>query len=211
VPSETSTQSFDGPVRTVTVSDDAGNVTVTGAGGDRVVVVRKVFTNPARPTDQVTRSGGDLKITAPYCKADDGPRPCRIDYEIQVPRGIPVTLTTASGNLSTAGLTGQQSAVAASGNVHVSGASGPVTARSSSGNVEVTATAAPPSLVAASVSGNSSVVVPPGRYRVETATTSGDRDVSLASDPAASSLVQVTTVSGNLRLGTTTARASADD
>jgi hypothetical protein len=45
-------------------------------------------------------------------------------------------------------------------------------------------------------------VVPAGRYRVEADTTAGHRDVALAADPKAETLVQVTTVTGNLRLAT---------
>lgn len=202
-PTETTRQTFGPGIRNLTVSDASGSVVVTGIDADRVTLVRHLFANQTRPKESLTAAGPDLRIDAPSCANDDWPRPCRIDYEIQVPRGTVVSLTSASGDLILAGLTGQQSAVAASGNVTVTGSSGALTARSTSGNVKVHATAVAASLTAASVSGNASVVVPPGRYRVATATTSGDRDVSLANDVDATASVEVTTVSGNVSLGTT--------
>jgi hypothetical protein len=198
-PTETADQVVDG-VRSLVVSDDAGSVTVTAGPGPGVRVVKKIFTNPTRPQEQVTHTGSDLRITAPYCAAPDWRRPCRIDYEIQAPADVAVTLTTASGNLTLTGLTGTQSAVAASGSVHVTAAGGPVNAQSASGNVDVTATAVAQSLTASSVSGNASVHVPSGAYRVETATATGNSAVTLDNDPAGSALVRVTTVTGNVTL-----------
>ncbi len=200
-PTETANQVVDG-LRSLTVSDDAGSVTVTGAAGPGVRIVKKIFANPARPQEQVAHTGSDLRITAPSCTTPDWRRPCRIDYEIQAPPDIAVTLTTASGNLTLIGLSGTQSAVAASGSVRVTAAGGPVSAQSTSGNVDVTATAVTRTLTATSVSGNASVHVPSGRYRVETATSTGNSAVALTDDPAGSALVRVTTVTGNLTLGT---------
>jgi Putative adhesin len=201
-PTETADQIVDG-VRTLVVSDDSGSVTVTAAPGPGVHIVKKIFANPTRPQEQVTHTGSDLRITAPYCAAPDWRRPCRIDYEIQAPADIAVTLTTASGNLTLAGLTGTQSAVAASGSVRVTAAGGPVNAQSTSGSVDVTATAVPQTLTASSVSGNASVHVPSGHYRVETATATGNSAVTLDNDPAGSALLRVTTVTGNVTLGAT--------
>jgi hypothetical protein len=188
-------------VATLVVSDDSGSVTVTAARGPGVHIVKKIFANPTRPQEQVTHSGSDLRITAPYCAAPDWRRPCRIDYEIQAPADVSVTLTTASGNLILAGLTATQSAVAASGSVRVTAAGGPVNAQSTSGSVDVTATAVTQTLTASSVSGNASVHVPSGHYRVETATATGNSAVTLDNDPAGSALVRVTTVTGNVTLG----------
>lgn len=200
-PTETTDQVLDG-VRTLTISDDAGSVTVTGAAGPGVRIVKKIFANPTRPQEQIAHTGSDLRITAPYCAAPDWRRPCRIDYEIQAPPAVAVALTTASGNLTLTGLTGTQSAAAASGSVRVTAAGGPVSAQSTSGNVDVTATAVTQTLTATSVSGNASVHVPSGRYRVETATATGNSAVALTDDPAGSALVRVTTVTGNLTLAT---------
>ena len=201
-PTESTRQTLPAGIRTVTVSDASGDVAVTGVDGARITLVRHVFAYSARPPETVKTTGSDLRIDAPSCAADDGLQPCRIDYEIQVPRSMVVSLTGASGNLTLTGITGQQSAIAASGNVKVMGSSGAVTARSTSGNVTVQAAAVPQSLEAGSVSGNASVAVPGGRYRVETATTSGDSDVTIANDAAATALIHVTSVSGNVSLGT---------
>jgi hypothetical protein len=200
-PTETANQVLDG-IRSLTISDDAGSVTVTGAAGPGVRIVKKIFANPVRPQEQVAHTGSDLRITAPSCATPDWRRPCRIDYEIQAPPDIAVALTTASGNLTLVGLTGTQNAVAASGSVRVTAAGGPVSAQSTSGNVDVTATAVTRTLTATSVSGNASVHVPSGHYRVETATSTGSSAVALTDDPAGSALVRVNTVTGNVTLDT---------
>ena len=219
-PTETTTQTFDAGVATLTVADAAGSVSVTGAGGDKVVVVKKIFADRTRPQEQVVRAGADLRITAPYCETNDWRKPCRIDYEIQAPSGTAVTLTTGSGNLTFTGLKGALNAVAASGSVQVTDATGAVTARSASGSITANGTSGPlraesnsgqvtvdaaavaDSLVATSVSGNATVMVPAGRYRVQADTTAGQRDVAVANEPNGDAQVQVTTVTGNVRLAT---------
>ena len=73
----TTTQTFNAGVTTLTVADAAGSVSVTGAGGDKVVVVKKIFADHTRPQEQVARAGAELRITAPYCETDDWRKPCR--------------------------------------------------------------------------------------------------------------------------------------
>jgi hypothetical protein len=200
-PTATTRQDFPAGIRTVTVSDASGDIAVTGVDGDRVTLVRQVYAHSAKPPETIAPGASELRIDAPHCTADEGLQPCRIDYEIQVPRGTVVSLTSASGNLALTGVNAVQSAVAASGNVTVTGSAGPVTARSTSGNVTVQAAAVAESLIASAVSGNAKVAVPAGHYRVETSTASGDRDVSIVNEPVGA-LIQVTSVSGNVDLGT---------
>jgi Putative adhesin len=189
-------------ITALVIDSGSGRIQVTGSDATQVVVTRRTFATRARPTEQVTTTGGTLKISSPHCAADDWPAaPCRIDYEIQVPRGLPVQVAGASGDLTLAGLTGTQSAVSASGNVTVTDARGPVTAGSTSGDVEISAAAVLSSLTATSTSGNVSARVPAGSYRIEATTASGEADVALPSTAGAPALIRLTTVGGDVTLG----------
>jgi hypothetical protein len=193
------TESIPG-ITALVIDSGSGRIQVTGTDAQQVVVTRRTFANSARPTEQVTTAGGTLKITSPYCAADDWAAPCRIDYEIQVPRSLPVKVAGASGDLTLTRLSGTQSAGSASGNVTVTDARGPVTASSTSGDVEITAAAVLSSLTATSTSGTISTRVPAGSYRVEATTVSGESDVDIPSTAVASALIRLSTVSGDLTL-----------
>jgi hypothetical protein len=199
-PTDVRTETIPG-IAALVVDSDSGRIQVTGTDATQVVVTRRTFATPARPTEQVTTTGGTLKISSPHCAADNWPAaPCRIDYEIQVPRGLPVQIAGASGDLTLTGLTGTQSAVSASGNVTATDARGPVTARSTSGDVEVGAAAVIGSLTAESTSGTVSARVPAGTYRVEASTVSGETDVDLPSTAGAPVLIRLASISGDVSL-----------
>lgn len=200
-PTSVATQTVAGPVTSLVLSSDSGRITVTGTDANQVVITRRTFATPARPTEQVTHTGGDLKIVSPHCAADAWPAaPCRIDYEVKVPRGLPVQISGASGDLTLVGLSATQAATSVSGNVTITNAGGPVNAVSNSGDVQVTAAAVLPALAATSTSGSVTAKVPNGAYRVEASTGSGDSSVTVANTPTAHALIHLVTVSGDVEL-----------
>ncbi|MGI4871595.1 MAG: DUF4097 family beta strand repeat-containing protein [Janthinobacterium lividum] len=77
----------------------------------------------------------------------------QIDYEVTLPPGTPLHVTTISGNLDVSSLTGPVAVETISGNLTLDHLTGPVTASSISGNVKLTQPGNAP-LKATSVSGN---------------------------------------------------------
>jgi hypothetical protein len=203
-PTEVKTEQVSGPVARLELSTESGRIIVHGSDDPGVTVVRSIFRVPVAPEETV-RHDGDLLHIESRCPQDNTPTaPCRIDYEVTVPRATLVTINAASGDLSTTGLTGPLAAKTASGDVQLDQhRSADTVAESTSGDVQVHLLDRPQSLAATSVSGDVEVRVPDaGPYRVEAGTVSGDTDVDVRSDPGARSTLRLRTTSGDVSVST---------
>lgn len=218
-PGEVRTEQITGQVTKIRVSAEAGRITVVGTDAAEISVTRHIYRTAGEPTETVNRDGNELRIET-RCP-HGGSNGCRIDYEFQIPRATPVELSTASGNVDMTGLAGAQTAISATGNVEIAGARGPVTAKSVSGKIQFRDHGAPSTIVASttgsvllqavtrpdliqvdSTSGNISVTVPGGSYRVETSTMTGKKNVSVPSDAGSSSVLKMKTITGNVQVAT---------
>lgn len=200
-PTEVTTETVEGVAR-LQVSADYGSISLTGTDDDAVTVTRSIYREPVEPTETV-RHNGDLLHIESECPDAEPTEPCRIDYEISVPRGTEVEIGSASGDVGTDGLTGPQAVQSVSGDVRVTGAGGdPVTAGSTSGDIQIDVTDAPRRLAARSVSGSVSVIVPAGSYRVDADTVSGDIDIDVPTDPSAEAGLELQSTSGDIQVRT---------
>jgi DUF4097 and DUF4098 domain-containing protein YvlB len=197
------TEQVTGPVAVLEVGSDSGRVTVLGSDSPTVTVTRSIFREPDAPVETVRHEGDVLHIES-ECEVDSPRGPCRIDYDLTVPRGTAVVISGASGDLSTAGLTGPLTARSASGSILVAEHQGATTvAQTASGDVEVRLGSRPESVEATSASGNVQVALPDaGPYRVQAATASGDTDIDVRTDPGARSTITARTTSGDVTVGT---------
>ncbi|EHR53761.1 hypothetical protein SacmaDRAFT_5645 [Saccharomonospora marina XMU15] len=166
------TDEVTGPVTDVTFDNDSGDVTVRGRDV-RTTVIRQSFRyrggEPDGPAFSV--EGSTLKLHG--CGSS-----CSVRYEVIVPRGTPVGGTVDSGDLELDSV----------GAVRVSADSGDirlwldrverVSARADSGDIEVT--------------------VPSGSYRITGDTDSGDREIGVATDPASTRVLDLSTDSGDV-------------
>ena len=126
-----------------------------------------------------------------------------------------VEFTLSSGDLTIRGVTGEVRASTTSGNIRVVEAAGPVRLRARSGDIEARrlASAVDAETTSGSIvveldqpaparvhatSGDVDLSVPGGRYRVRATATSGDKDVRVTDDPAASVQLEASTTSGNV-------------
>ncbi|MGC7093432.1 DUF4097 family beta strand repeat-containing protein [Amycolatopsis lurida] len=110
----------------------------------------------------------------------------------------PVTVRVSSGDVRLADLGGAVNVVANSGKISGTGLKGRVEAQADSGDVEL-AMAAPQEVKARADSGEVEVTVPPGAYRVEGDTDSGNRNISIpAGGGGATVLLQLDTDSGDV-------------
>lgn len=111
----------------------------------------------------------------------------------------PITVETGSGNIEVTAAADTVDASAGSGNVTVTDPGGMVTAETGSGNIELTL-AEPSSATLDANSGNITAYVPAGPYRIAGSTGSGERDISVATDPASTYVLTLDTGSGNVRV-----------
>jgi putative adhesin len=203
-PTEVTTEQVAGPVARLEVMTTAGRVVVRGSDAPGVSVTRSTYREPVAPEEAVRRDGDLLQIRS-GCPQDETPAaPCRIDYDITVPRATLVTLLATAGDLTTTGLSGPIAARSVSGTVLLDRHSSSSTvAESTSGDIEVDLLTRPETLSATTVSGDLRVRAPDdGPYELDATTVSGEIEVGVRSDPAARSRLNLRTTSGDLAVTT---------
>ena len=80
------------PLHALTVNDDVGTVTVTGSSRRSVLVTEHQFYRGLPPETRRPVSGGQLTLGY-SCRSRD----CGLSYDIQVPRSMPVRVSTGTG------------------------------------------------------------------------------------------------------------------
>lgn len=174
------------------IVDVHGDIRVTAATGDRVVVhadVRQRERRGDRIVFDVVPSGGDVTICARWA---DGP-PCTArgladededegdsqlaDFTVQLPRNLQLAVETGNGLIDVSGTGTEVSASSGNGKVRIAGASGAVDANSGNGDVTVDGAGGP---VKANT-GNGTVHAYTGNGPVTASTGNGDIDVRMQS------------------------------
>lgn len=128
--------------------DCEGGSRNNSGGGVRGGYTRSSKTGALRPT--VSYHQGEYS----YCT--------RIDYEVTVPAGVALRITTLSGDVDLSGLSGAITAKTVSGDLLLSALTGPVNVRSVSGDVKLNGLSGN-AVEAASVSGDVDVTWPPAQ------------------------------------------------
>jgi hypothetical protein len=171
-------------------------------------------------TDFEVRRRGDAVALAADCITWLSPG-CGASVTVEVPRGLPVELTTTSGRAEVRDLNADVLVRTGSGDAVLSGrlataevttGSGSVTARgleavelkvrTGSGDVEAALVEQPYALAVRTGSGDVDAALPDGRrtYQVRAESDDGDVDVDLEDDPRGEGLVSLRTGSGDVRL-----------
>jgi Toastrack DUF4097 len=110
-----------------------------------------------------------------------------------------VQVHTGSGTITASDVAGTTTADASSGDVNARGVTGSVDVQTGSGTIKVVL-AAPASIKAQAGSGDVTLTVPDGRYRVVATTGSGDQHISVPSDPSAPNTLEAHTGSGEITI-----------
>ncbi|MFI6576106.1 DUF4097 family beta strand repeat-containing protein [Nocardiopsis sp. NPDC050513] len=119
-------------------NDTEGDVTVSAGPGDEVVLERTTRSGPFRePEDDVEQEDGGTFVEAEceglwFLGGD-----CAVDYDVTVPEGTEVAVSTVSGRIRVENVDGRLDLSSTSGDVVVSGNVGDVAASSTSGGVEL--------------------------------------------------------------------------
>jgi DUF4097 and DUF4098 domain-containing protein YvlB len=114
----------------IRIAGGSGNVTIVGDSTTGVEVARIARYRSAKPEQSMTVAGSTLNLDTD-CGLD-----CSASYEVRVARGVRVTGSNDSGNLTFEGVSDVDVRVG-SGNIKVDGATGAVTVEADSGNVEL--------------------------------------------------------------------------
>ena len=114
----------------VRISGGSGNVTIVGDGTTGVEVQRIARYRTVKPEQSMSVAGGVLSLNT------DCGTECSASYEVRVSRGVRVTGSNDSGNVTARGVSDVDVRVS-SGTITVDGATGTADVRADSGNIEL--------------------------------------------------------------------------
>lgn len=197
--SSESTWSSVHPISGLQVEVGSGDVQIGPGAADAVSVDQTLDWSLNKPSVREAWNGDDLVVSV-SCTGGGGillSTRCSAALDIKVPATVPVTVTSASGNVYATDMSGSLQVRADSGDVQLNSVSGPVSVQEASGtvsgqdlrasDVEVQADssaidlefALPPQRVVSRVaSGDTLIVVPSaGGYLITGQTSSGQRDI----------------------------------
>jgi Toastrack DUF4097 len=139
------TVNLDQPVavgQTLTITNSNGRTSVHGGDAQAVHVVanRRFAIGDQQPDVQLTPTGTGLSLTSSpagrgwFMFGDAG----SVDYAVEVPAGVSVTVKSNSGQVQVDGTSGPVDVSTSSGSVRASNLSGPLQVQTSSGSVNLT-------------------------------------------------------------------------
>jgi len=201
------------------VSNDSGRVIVRGAETDEIIVdaefSRGLFglDESAETVDDELQIDADCPVMGEWCW---------VNYEITVPRGIDVVVSTSNGRVVVSDVDGSLDIDTDNGRVELTAVSGNVRARgdngrivgtdlrsavvdadTDNGSIELVFTAPPESVIASTSNGSIELALPDveGDYNVlAPSTDNGGYEIEIASDPASERVIQTSTDNGNITI-----------
>ena len=203
----TNSYSVPGPVQSLVLDGQVGNVNVTGSGSGGVSVTEHISYDHTAPQTTHAASGGTLTLNS-SCPSNDA---CGVSYDIQAPRAAAVKISENLGVIKLASLSGQVT-VHTNGTVNLSSLSGQAdvssdtgtisgtnlsssraTLHSTAGTVDVTFSAAPDSITATTNVGSVTVRVPGNvSYKVDAHSSVGSTKISVSNNASSSHAITAT-------------------
>lgn len=161
------------PVTRVELVLASGSAEISGSRATTVRVERidrYAFGHPA--VERRSLAGGVLRLSSACPRILVGA--CSASYRLSVPDGVSVSVRTGAGRVRLDGFRGTAQIQTGSGAISVDAFCGFVlSATSGSGDIRAVSACAPRTLDLRTTGGNATALVPPGRYRVDARSVSG--------------------------------------
>jgi hypothetical protein len=187
------------PVKSLEVTGEVGEVTVTAAKGASKIQVVEKRTDKAKPSHTASGSTAMLKYDCPGGFDVDT---CRVDYDITVPETTRITVDNSAGEVSLNGPLTNFVANTDAGKVGGKAlGGGTATASTHAGEVDL-AFASPPRFVKTTTDAGATTITVPGSasYQVDASADVGDTDVKVPNDPSAPNRIQAKTNVGEITI-----------
>lgn len=198
------------------VTNQAGDVHVTGSNSDAVSVTEHISFHGTAPTTTHRAAAGTLSLES-RCPAAET---CGVDYTITAPRTVTVRVTDSTGTVTLDSLGGPVTVHVKAGKISLSSLAGSVEATSSAGSIEghrlssanaslhvsagqigVTFTAPATSITATTDVGTITLRVPATvQYNVRATATVGHVRVRISRNPAAARTITASTKTGSITI-----------
>ncbi len=186
-------------VKTLTVSNQAGTTQVTAASGaGQIHVVQR----PAGKPTAYRKTAGSAATIGARCPGGVHFGDCHMDYQIQLPPGIALTVAGDAGRVILRGGLTRAQVTTHAGQVSGTGLGrGSFTVATQVGEVDLAFASAPARVKVTTDAGAIDVTVPGGAsYKVTTSTTVGDQDVTVPSDANAANVIDLHAEVGRIAL-----------
>ena len=205
-----------GHVTTLVVTNQAGDVAVTGGSSDTISVTERISFRGTAPATSHRSAAGTLSLSS-NCPAAET---CTVDYTVTAPRATTVRIADGAGTVTLGSLGGPVTARVKAGNIRLSSLAGSVAASSNAGSISgqhlSSATAslhvsagridvafsAPAAAITATTDVGAITVRVPGtvQYHVITSATVGGVHVSVSRSTAASRTITASTKTGSISI-----------
>ncbi|GAA4975477.1 DUF4097 family beta strand repeat-containing protein [Actinoplanes utahensis] len=195
----TSTDAYDvtGAVTTAAVDSLGGRITVTAGSGTTVRVTETARYTGARPQPEHRLDGTGLTFTSGCQGLGD----CGVDYEIELPATVRLTLDSGGGDIRIDGVSGRIDLRSGGGSVTANGIAAPeVTARTGGGSYDMAFTAAPGTVRVDTGGGDTTLALPGKSFAVQVDADGGDSTVGVPVDPASPHRIGVNSGGGDVVL-----------
>ncbi len=185
-------------VTTLVIKGGSGSIDVTGSDRGTIAVSQHASYGNAPPTATHVISGTTLTL-AYTCPSEFV---CGVSYDVQVPRGVAVTVSTAAGPITLTSLAGPVSARTSAGLITAIGLSSPTaTLKSNAGGIDATFSAAPSSVRATTNVGPISLAVPgSAAYQVSTHAYIGSSTVTVPKSAASPHVISASSDLGSITI-----------
>ena len=185
-------------VTTLVIKGGSGSINVTGSNRGTIAVSQHASYGKTPPTATHVISGTTLTLSY-TCPSEFV---CGVSYDVQVPRGVAVTVSTAAGPITLMSLAGPVSAQTSAGLITAIGLSSPTAAlKSNAGGIDATFSAAPSSVHATTNVGPISLAVPgSAAYQINTHAYIGSSTVTVPKSAASPHVISASSDLGSITI-----------
>ena len=185
-------------VATLVIKGGSGSIDVTGGNRGTIGVSQHASYGKTPPTATHVVSGSTLTLSY-SCPPEFV---CGVSYDVQVPRGVAVRVSTAAAPITLTSLAGPVSAQTSAGLITAIGLSSPTaTLKSNAGGIEATFSAAPSSVHATTNVGPISLAVPgSAAYQIDTHAYIGSSTVTVPKSAASRHVISASSDLGSITI-----------
>lgn len=187
-----------GRVTTLVIKGGSGSIDVTGSSRGTIGVSQHASYGKTPPATTHVISGTTLTLSY-NCPSEFV---CGVSYDVQVPRGVAVQVSTAAGPITLTALAGPVSARTSAGLITAIGLSSPTaTLKSNAGGIDATFSAAPASVHASTNVGPISLAVPASAaYQISTHAYVGSSTVTVPKAAASAHVISASSDLGSITI-----------
>jgi hypothetical protein len=185
-------------VTTLVIKSGSGSIDVTGSDRGSIAVSQQASYGKTPPTATHVVSGTTLTLGY-TCPSEFV---CSVSYDVQVPAGVAVQVSSSAGTITLMSLAGPVSAQTTAGLITATGLTSPTASlKSNAGGIDATFSSAPVSVHATTHVGPISISVPASAsYAIDTHTYVGSSTVTVPKSPASAHAISASSDLGSITI-----------